>query len=244
MEISKWLRRLALLSTVALAASAGNANAVLRTVFSYSSFAHVPILELNGSTRVAATTAGWFDEFGFHDGGNRNYLVGVCGDPTCVKMNDVVYRDFFAFNLSAATPHATSASLLIWNPGKAIDGDDGYASMFATETFQLKEVHTPLSVLTASQFNGIGVFDDLGSGTSYGHAVVSAADNGTWVRVGLNAAALDAINGAAGGSIAFGGSLFGVGPISSVPEPQMLALLVGGLALLAWRIRHSAGSFQ
>jgi hypothetical protein len=238
MKCSNRLRGLALLCGFALAAASGIANATLRTVFSYSSFGGMPILEVNGSTRVTASTSGWYDQFGLHDGGNRNYIAGICGDfDTCVSTNDIVYRDFFGFNLSATAVHATSASLLIWNPGRATDGFDGYGSIMPTEIFQLHEVHTPLSILNASQHQRVDIFDDLGKGTFYGQAIVSAADNGTWVRVPLNSAALDAINGAAGGSIAFGGSLFGVGPVSSVPEPQTMGLLIGGLGLLVWRVR-------
>ena len=82
------------------------------------------------------------------------------------------------------------------------------------------------------------VFDDLGTGTFYGERVMSAADNGTWVRVILNVEALAAINRAAGSSIAFGGSLANVG---AVPEPQTAVLLLGGLGWLAWRARRREG---
>ena len=30
----------------------------------------------------------------------------------------------------------------------------------------------------------------------------------------------------------------GVGPLPSVPEPQTVGLLIGGLVLLAWRVRR------
>jgi hypothetical protein len=66
---------------------------------------------------------------------------------------------------------------------------------------------------------------------------VSAADNGTFVNITLNAAALAAINAAAGGQLAIGGSL----GIAAVPEPGTFAPIgLGLLGVAAFRRRRSA----
>jgi hypothetical protein len=70
--------------------------------------------------------------------------------------------------------------------------------------------------------------------------VVSAADNGTFVEVTLDANAIAAINRLAGSYFGLGGCLEGVGgsceagnPSSTVPEPATMTLLATGLAGMA-----------
>jgi hypothetical protein len=240
MKVSRRMRKFIVLCGLAAALSASSAHATLRSVFLYTSFGHFALLELNGGAQIRAAAEGWFDDTGYHDNVERNYVAGVCGDwQVCNATHDVYYRDFFAFDLSADGAPATSASLLIWNPGLATDNYNGYGSSEPSEIFRLWDVHTPFSVLNSWHQGRVDVYDDLGTGTFYGQTAVSAADNGTWVRVALNGAALDAINGAAGGTIAFGGSLASIGPIPQVPEPQTIGLLLGGLGLLAWRVRRN-----
>lgn len=89
---------------------------------------------------------------------------------------------------------------------------------------------------------------------AFGTVVVSPADNGTTIVITLDASGIAAVNGALGGSIAFGTALttLGAGPsdeyvfgfatasfaggdvrrldLTVVPEPATLALLAVGLA--------------
>jgi hypothetical protein len=215
------------------------ARAEVRVAFAYSSDYQLAILELNaGASRLSASNQGWVDQYGDRDAHTYgNYIAGLCGLPydTCSNLHDVVYRDFFLFDLAGVASQVTSASLLLWNPEKFDVSGNGYISSHDTETFQLHEVHASAAELAATNAHRVDVFDDLGNGTFYGERVMSAADNGQWVSVPLNAAALAAINGAAGGSIAFGGSLVGV---DAVPEPQTVSLMLGGLGWVAWRARQ------
>jgi hypothetical protein len=215
----------------------GAAHAELRTVFGYTDFYNRAILEINGgATQVAASDQGWFDQFGDRGVDVGNYIAGVCGvEYICSNHQDIVYRDFFAFNLAGVVPQVSSASLLLWNPEKFDVSGNGYISTHDTETFLLHDVHTSLADLAAINSHRVDVFDDLATGTFYGERVMSYADNGAWVRVDLNAAALVAISNAAGGSIVLGGSLANVGPI---PEPQTIVLVIGGLGWLGWQARR------
>jgi hypothetical protein len=238
MALPRTLHMLLLVCACTCAVLPSAARAELRVVFGYSSFFTPAILELNaGAVQLSAHDQGWFDEFGNRAPSEGNYIAGVCGLPYdyCGNSHDVVYRDFFAFNLAGVTPQVASASLLLWNPAKFDVSGDGYTSSRATETFLLHEVHTSTAELAAINSHRVDVFDDLGDGTFYGDQVMSAADNGTWVRVPLNAAALAAINDAAGSGIVFGGSLANVG---AVPEPQTIVLMLGGLGWLTWTARR------
>ena len=231
------LHILLLLCASACAMLTSAARAEIRVAFGYSGSYNPAVLELNGAAQLSAFDQGWFDQYGNRELSEGNYIAGVCGLPFdyCNNFNDVVYRDFFAFNLAGVAPQVTSASLLLWNPEKFDVSGNGFVSSHATETFQLHEVHASTAELAAINSHRVDVFDDLGTGTFYGERLMSAADNGTWVRVPLNAAALAAINDAAGSNIVFGGSLAGVGP---VPEPQTYAVLLGGLGWLAWMVRR------
>jgi hypothetical protein len=238
MQLRRRLQLLLLVCACTLVASP--ARAELRVVFGYTSAYTPAVLELNdGAVQITAKAEGWFDHFGNQENNEGNYIAGVCGLPYnyCSNVSDVVYRDFFVFDLASLQSNVASASLLLWNPEKTdYYNDNGYMSSHDTETFLLHEVHTSTTELTQINSHRVDVFDDLGTGTFYGERVMSAADSGTWVRVPLNAAGLAALYGAAGGTIALGGSLANVG---AVPEPQTFALMLGGLGLAAWRVRRS-----
>jgi large repetitive protein len=156
-------------------------------------------IALSASTAIAATTtlnttdSGWYDNTGFHNPSNQNYFTG---DNSGSEL-----RSFFTFDLSSIAPTVTSATLRLYNQAGV-----GYVSPNASETFNLFDVTTPIASLTAGT-GGVGAFADLGMGISYGTRVVSAADNGTTIEFTLNAAAIAAINAAAGSSFALGGAL-------------------------------------
>lgn len=212
-----------------------HARAEMREVFGFTSSAIPPVLELDGGAmRINASAQGWFDDLGKRGPGG-NYVVGLCGSGYFCEEPGRDHHDFMRFDTGQLGSRVSSASLLLWNPQALDGGGDGYFSSHSSETFLLHDVTSSPADLMQPGTRRPDIYADSGSGTFYGQAIVSAADNGTWVRVPLNAAALDAINGAAGRSIAFGGSLAGV---NAVPEPGTIGLALGGLTLLAWRMKR------
>jgi RHS repeat-associated protein len=161
----------------------------------YDSGTNVEQLQVDYTLGLTATNSGWWDNTGYHSSTNPNYVVGT--------YNTTQYHNFLVFDLTGVTNHVTAASLQLTNPAGGYLGD-------ATETYTLFDVSTPISSLTASGSGQVGIFNDLGSGTSYGSRVVSAAANGTTIEIALNAAGVAAINAAAGGKIALGGALTGL----------------------------------
>ena len=69
------------------------------------------------------------------------------------------------------------------------------------------DVSTPLAALEASGAGQTAIWTDLGTGTSYGSRVFSAADNNTTTTTTLNASAVGVINSALGASFAVGGAV-------------------------------------
>jgi hypothetical protein len=206
---------------------------------------------------IDALDTGAYRSSGFHNSTIENYITGL--------FTGEEYRSFFVFDLTSVSDTITSATLNLYNPG-AEPCCLGYVSPDPTETFTLKDVSTPLGALVATGTD-VGIFNDLGTGTTFGEYTASAADNGTTISVALNAAGIDALNAAAGGSIAFGGVLTTLGGAASeylfgfstatfveddvrrltltvvpepVPEPASLLLLgLGITALAVRRRRHS-----
>jgi len=108
--------------------------------------------------------------------------------------------------LTGVTGTITSATLHLFEPSGTAPG---FISTQASETFQVFIYTGNISTLsTGGQVPG--TYNGLVSGTLAGSVSISAANNGTFVDILLNAVALAALNSGEGGLFAFGGDLLGV----------------------------------
>ena len=169
---------------------------------------------------------GWYSQTGYHFNENTNYMVGDCrgsggrchqatNPNLTVNLGDEL-RNFFVFDSSAISSNINSATLRIQMPEVNLaDGStlSGFTSGDPFESYQLYGYNEdPYSIddLIAGDRNGTskgqGIFDRLGSGTTYTDQPFQLTnnDNGTFVNIPLNTEALDAIN--SGGRFAFGGA--------------------------------------
>jgi hypothetical protein len=140
-----------------------------------------------------STDTGWWDENGDNTPGNTNYLTGLYSAD--------LYNSFYVFNLSGITQPIASAELGIYNP------TSGYTSSNPSETLGFFDVSTPIASLEAGGAGQTSIYQDLGTGVSYGTTTVSAADDGETVTSSLDAAAISAMNADLANQFAIGGSL-------------------------------------
>lgn len=203
---------------------------------------------------ITATDSGWYADNGVHNvPSNPNYIVGQVGEPIQLS-SQLVYHDFFTFNLQAVPSAVASATLTLGNLLH------GYTSPDPSETLAFFDVSTPVTELKAPIQSGLSIYQDLGSGTIFGMTDVSPADNGALVTISLNAAALASLNAAAGATWAIGGAITtqnqptgvsefmfgGSGPsltrqliLEVVPEPSSFVMAgFALLGLLAWGRRR------
>ena len=146
------------------------------------------------SNTINAVDTGWYNSTGYHDPAYPNYATG---DST---LNDgLLYRDWMAFNLPTFSQPVISAQLKV----QAYE----YLSADASETYELREVATPVSSLVAGGTGQTAIYNDLADGTSYGSRVFTSADNYQFVTINLNAAAISALNAKSGQTFALGGWL-------------------------------------
>ena len=154
--------------------------------------------EATAATLLSGDT-GWYRDDGYHDPTNLNYAAGqeVIGEP-------VVYHDFFTFDLSGISQTVLTATLRAYNPAT------GYLSPDLSETWALYDVTTPITnVLDGT--GGVGAYNDLGSGVSYGSVNVTQAMTATYAGVVLNTNGVTAINAGRGVSLTIGGALTTLG---------------------------------
>lgn len=149
------------------------------------------------STVLNAVDSGWWTHLGSHNANNPNYIAG--------RENGLEFNNFFVFNLAGINEPIASATLVATN-GLASRGP-GYRSPDPSETYTLFDVSTPISALTTSGNGQTTIFDDLGTGISYGSRDITAADNSRPVPIALNDAGIAALNAALGSQVALGGAV-------------------------------------
>jgi hypothetical protein len=205
---------------------------------------------------IPSADAGWYDETGFHDPSNLNYVAGACfAIGSCSTVQPLEYRNFFVFDLTSVVTPVAAATLRLSNP------PGGYISPDASETYTVTDVSTSIASLVGGT-GGLAAFTDLGSGAVYGSLMMTAADNGTVVSIVFSPAGLAAINGALGGTFAVGGFVTTIGggfpftelvfgssgslsdtrelDLTLVPEPSSMLLLASGVLALSLRHRQDA----
>lgn len=123
----------------------------------------------------------------------NSYQVRSIGDGAAPIQAS---RSYFSFDLSNVEGAITSAELRISHPSSSYDSPD------SSETVELFDVGTSLDLLqNPNQSQGLAllasIFDDLGTGASFGSFVTALSDNGSIESIALNAAALGSLTSAA-----------------------------------------------
>lgn len=151
---------------------------------------------------LEAIDSGNYDMDGDHTSTNTYYPAG---DVAASGYSEI--RNFFVFDLSGLTEPVVGATLELYCPSDPPDAGNGYTSPDSFERYALWEVVTDIPTLRAGGTGLIGIYDDLGGGTTFGQIDMTEADNGTVVSIGLNHNAEASIEATAGGLWAVGGAV-------------------------------------
>lgn len=211
------LARLVLCFLLSVAAAAGQCGTLVVTTA--------------GNRLAGGLNQGWWSDGTDAFDANDNYITGTYPDHE--------YRSFFSFDLTELRIAALTRATLSLRR----------FSMSGPVDLHLWDVSSDPVRVNHNVGRDKGIFADLGSGTGYGSLHVALSDFGA-VVIDLNAAGLDALKHASGyftiGASATGGNfIFGSsegypvslileGQIAVVPEPASAAMLLAGLALLAY----------
>jgi hypothetical protein len=192
------------------------------------------------SISLTATDRGWFRSDGLHTAGQNNTYTGTLGGRE--------YRSFYAFDVDNIGGN--------WNQATLELTLDLFHNGDASESIEIFAVSSPAASVmaghAAGSASGQAIFNDLGTGVSYGTATLTAGDVGSVVSLVLNASAVADINAARGGQWVFAivhttpsggtqGLRFGTNGAwdtgntsgAAIPEPTQTALLVIALLALA-----------
>ena len=182
-------------------------------------------LSLNGGATMLSTgdslfgrfkNQGWWSATAENEDDNDNFLVGqLVRDAVGILGGETgMYNNFFTFDISRLAASVENATLELrrhW----------GFSDSGAlTHDYHLYDVTTAPDVLNMNVGASAAIFDDLGSGVSYGsHTISVAGDTSEILMLDLNANAIADLNTA----IANRDSWFSVGGtltpgIVSVPE--------------------------
>lgn len=176
-------------------------------------------LSLDGGSTVLSTgtnllgptnNQGWWSPQAGNSDDNDNWIAG--------DYFGTQWNNFFSFSLAGVTGPASSAELVL----------GAFSLSNGPLTYTIFDVSTDVVTLNNNLGPDAGIYNDLGSGVSYGSVIISGQDP---VVVKLNAAGLAALNAA----IDAGDRYFSIGGSVNtvVPEPSSLALMGSALAAAA-----------
>jgi hypothetical protein len=140
-----------------------------------------------------AIERGWFAETGAHSAQHQNTATGIAGDLG-------ILRAFIVFEMPQLSGNIAGASLRLEL--------EAYLSGEESETFMVMSVSTPARAMGMTYLPGAAagraIFDDLGNGSVYGHATVTAHDVGRVLEISLSAQARQDMQAATGSLFAMG----------------------------------------
>ena len=152
-----------------------------------------------------------------NDGVNPNMGTNYAVGDSTIDL----WHNWFVFDFASLSEPIVAAELLLYNP------PGGFESVDPTEDYTLFDVSTdPLSL--AAGMGGIAVYDDLGTGLTYGAYTASAADNDSFIIIELNTDAVASINASLGNLWAVGGALTS---LDDVPSTEALFGFSGDVPL-------------
>ena len=155
-----------------------------------------------GTLTFDTNDRGYYYSYDYSDSTNKNYLTGQINIGSTADG----FNSFFEFNgLTGLTGPIVSATLNLFNPS------GGYSSAQTSETLTIDEFSGDTGVLDAGG-TVTGEYAALDSGTVFGTATVSAADDGSFVTITLNANGIAFLNANGSNPFAFGGYLAGIDP--------------------------------
>lgn len=152
----------------------------------------------NGSAQaltLTATDQGWWSTSDGHGSINDNYITGQSGI-------DQSFRSYFTFNLTGVSGGEAVTSAVLKLRRFAGAGN-------SPKNLGLFDVSTSATALDQDSAPNPTIFNDLGTGTSYGNYSVSATDDSEILSFALNSAGVAAINSSLGNSFSIGGTLLG-----------------------------------
>lgn len=214
-------------------------------------FSHVASAD---TISITATNSGWYFDNGSHaEYTEPSIFTGVC--ITCPYVGEA--RSFFLFDLSSVSGTVVSAELRI-STGSTAGSFGQFYTDDSYETYSLYEISHDPSILPIGELGNTALFDDLGTGVTYGAYNVSSPLD-LYISIALTADAINDINNSGtlfgmGGAIstldndltrtqyAFGGTHLGTQTrelilTTVVPVPAALWLMVSGLFMLVGVIR-------
>lgn len=151
---------------------------------------------------IESFTGGWYQSDGTTYGINNNIYVGW--NPN----TGAAYNNWLGFNLaSVAGQNITGATLTFYSNNGSYNGTD------PSETLGLFAYNGSLNAIFGNQ-SGVGIYNDLGSGASYGQATVNKGPLGQ-ISISLSAQAIADMIAAANSAdkrFAIGGSLLTLAP--------------------------------
>jgi hypothetical protein len=161
-----------------------------RQVEAMESRALLTVLSVSTSTSPLGVgfNQGWWSNGASHDPTNSSYFTGYSGPE---------YRSFFSFSLASLPANALVQSASV----SVVTGNSSGPIPTALTMF---DVSTSASQLKTSGGSNSSIFNDLGSGTSYGTFLVNTSSSGATQTASLNSSGVSAIKAATGAYFSVG----------------------------------------